>query len=158
MPGLICGVCSRCESKYKCPKCLVRYCALDCFKSHSCQISRNLKDNQDQFPQVHQQQKSLRDSKEKEDIYQQLGISMPDGFVLQKNQIELLMSHPRIQSMISSPTLRKVLMVIDKSPNKSKSFEAMNKASQNHTEYFEFSQLVLDILDKDRDDSLRKKS
>lgn len=29
-----CEVCSIIESKYKCPKCSIRYCSLECFKAH----------------------------------------------------------------------------------------------------------------------------
>ena len=32
----MCEVCSKDEWKYKCPKCVIRYCSLDCFKSHEC--------------------------------------------------------------------------------------------------------------------------
>lgn len=29
----ICGICSENQAKYKCPKCIVEYCSLACFKS-----------------------------------------------------------------------------------------------------------------------------
>mmetsp|Transcript_26591 Transcript_26591/g.33221 ORF Transcript_26591/g.33221 Transcript_26591/m.33221 type:complete len:235 (+) Transcript_26591:74-778(+) len=30
----VCGVCDENQSKYRCPKCLVNYCSLHCFKQH----------------------------------------------------------------------------------------------------------------------------
>ncbi|XP_065197362.1 zinc finger HIT domain-containing protein 3-like [Sycon ciliatum] len=34
MPPITCAICSENASKYKCPRCLIRYCSLTCFKSH----------------------------------------------------------------------------------------------------------------------------
>jgi hypothetical protein len=156
MPSsVICVVCSECESKYKCPKCLIRYCSLACFRSHSCQIlssdPKKGSSNQESLVDAQSSQpRTQKRSRDKGDIYQQLGIPLPEDFILRKEHIELLKSDPRIQSLISSPTLRKVLGVIHRCPNKSESFKVMERASQNHPEYFEFSQLVLDILDQDR--------
>ncbi|ESN91730.1 hypothetical protein HELRODRAFT_185198 [Helobdella robusta] len=38
----MCGVCSEILSKYKCPKCYLRYCSLSCYKQHrdSCALGK----------------------------------------------------------------------------------------------------------------------
>ncbi|KAF2768190.1 hypothetical protein EJ03DRAFT_274785 [Teratosphaeria nubilosa] len=33
----VCGVCQTNDSKYKCPICVLRYCSLDCYRSHKTQ-------------------------------------------------------------------------------------------------------------------------
>ncbi|XP_050032922.1 zinc finger HIT domain-containing protein 3 [Dermacentor andersoni] len=31
---LVCGVCSSGEPRYRCPRCLTRYCSCDCYRNH----------------------------------------------------------------------------------------------------------------------------
>ena len=35
----MCQVCKKPEWKYKCPKCVIRYCSVDCYKSHECSLA-----------------------------------------------------------------------------------------------------------------------
>nr|CAG4641369.1 EOG090X0JQ4 [Eulimnadia texana] len=35
MPEILCEICERANFKYKCPKCLKKYCSLPCYKIHS---------------------------------------------------------------------------------------------------------------------------
>lgn len=93
----MCEVCDAPEWKYKCPKCVIKYCSVSCFKSHNC--SPTIKEDK---PPTSQRKRPLQfDSDDETDI-------------LITDQLQSL-NCPKIRKILSNIHLRNILKEIDSS-------------------------------------------
>ena len=97
--GKMCQVCDETAWKYKCPKCLVRYCSVDCFKQHQCK---------EKILPAPKTKKSGRISEQKP-----LNIDPDDDSDVLKSEDLSRLNCIDIKKILENPHLRNILMKID---------------------------------------------
>lgn len=127
----ICQVCQEAESKYKCPKCVIPYCSLSCFKQHkpenySCSIQKSETDKQ------------TKDCKENAKIDY---IPTQESVKLSKDQLLKLAKNPVLRKRLEDQHLQKYLKALNQSEDPDEIFEQL----QNNERFNEFCDLVMTI-------------
>ena len=117
-----CQVCHQASSRYKCPKCFIRYCSVACFKSHDCQ-------------KVTVQPQEIKDHPPSQNI--------PED-VLPSQQLQSLLKH--LQSHLTSPLLGTIMRHIDSAPTQEEALARLQKARDTSPEFEVFANAFLDQL------------
>jgi hypothetical protein len=137
----LCQVCSEEASKYKCPKCRIRYCSVPCFKGHVCLPSTDVIPSNEISPT----NKSLeQEAKEPEK-------EIPEEEQLQPGHIAALLSSAQIQQSLSSPRLAQVLQHIDSAKTQDEALKRLRESQEGNPDFDSFTNQVLDILDASRE-------
>ena len=105
MVSHICSICTENASKYKCPSCFIRYCSVNCFKSHKQSTPSCIPD-----PNNHKQPHS-----------NQTNVQQPFSDILVPNNdpvlsmaaLERLRTSEKIRHLVQVPELQKVLLDLD---------------------------------------------
>ncbi|KAG5263997.1 hypothetical protein AALO_G00270990 [Alosa alosa] len=108
----LCSVCSGQVPKYRCPTCLVRYCSLNCFKTHkdSCEPVKLKESTCDQ----NQSHTAAREPWTPGDLLDEDGQNdMVPADILQK-----LGESENLKDLLRNPHLRQLLVAVDTAGNK----------------------------------------
>lgn len=123
---MICEVCNLVEFKYKCPKCLAKYCSLDCFKQHKlvCQTTNVEREEVIKMVEAH---------------------TMNDGEI---DEMEAIGNSIELKTMIrSDPLLEKYIKAINEAEDP---YQLLDQLKDN-PRFIEFRALVLQILKSSSD-------
>lgn len=125
----ICLICSKHATKYRCPKCDVKYCSLGCFKTHkeSCQV--NSVSAKELTPPAAREDTSSS----KEDPSLSLKI-------LSSSQKEKLRNSKNLQEVLRSKRLRDHITEVDSAPDRQNALKCLRSKNQ------EFESFLQDIL------------
>lgn len=118
-----CKICSEIGAKYKCPKCLLPYCSVACYKTH------NSSDNCNR-PIV---AKKIEEAKEE--------TTTPDILIPEKN-LKKLQNSEKVKSLLCNPHLRKMLLHLDQHANHDNVEKAMHEPI-----FVEFADACLSVVD-----------
>lgn len=100
----ICEVCNKKPPRYRCPKCLIRYCSLDCFKSHQASLCRGMQSSEIKLSantsnklitksKVTDNEESLEDDKVPEDMLHKLDDSAAVREMLSNRHLVDILRH-----------------------------------------------------------------
>eukprot|EP00116_Pleurobrachia_bachei_P014560 sb/3474822/ len=100
----MCEVCEKSDTKYRCPKCYIRYCSLDCYKIHTCEPKA--------MPPPPKLPKSAKRTKPRPN--KKYDGDDDDVELLKQHQLDSL-DCPEMRELLSNPHLRAILRKINKS-------------------------------------------
>ncbi|MED6126702.1 hypothetical protein PIB30_080930 [Stylosanthes scabra] len=100
-----CQVCSEAQSKYKCPSCYVPYCSLACFKNHK------------EFPCEKPSAQEDKTTVVSESLVEKPLIVDEPIEVLQKHQLDAIVSSSEIRDALNNKTLQELICRINCSAN-----------------------------------------
>jgi len=127
----LCQVCNEANRKYKCPKCFCLYCSVDCFKIHKPDCKPLLLKSQGQ---------PVQPSAE----------VLEDEDVLSEHILSCLEDNNKLKAMLHNPHLRKILMNLDNSVNKTELMEKL----MHEPLFVEFADICLAIVRPEKPNSL----
>uniref|UniRef100_A0A336ME21 Zinc finger HIT domain-containing protein 3 n=1 Tax=Culicoides sonorensis TaxID=179676 RepID=A0A336ME21_CULSO len=133
----ICIVCDKSDGKYKCPKCEMPYCSLECFKSHKDSV------------------KCEEISKEKEAARNQLADKSPSTLLFTTmdtvplETLEKLRDSEHLKNLLYNSHLRKLLVELDSTQNPDRGISA----AMMEPLFLEFADECLKIIEPDDSDS-----
>ncbi|ODV96223.1 hypothetical protein PACTADRAFT_49609 [Pachysolen tannophilus NRRL Y-2460] len=104
MSSKLCGICNSNESRYKCPKCGIKYCSVTCFKSEA-HIHDHTKETD-----VNGENVISLEPQEDHDVESGSGTSVDDDDKL----FQKLLNDPKIKALLQEKTLRFHLTVLFK--------------------------------------------
>ncbi|XP_062381115.1 zinc finger HIT domain-containing protein 3 [Sardina pilchardus] len=133
----LCSVCSGQVPKYRCPTCLVRYCSLNCFKTHkdSCEPVKRKESKRDQ----NQPHTAAREPWTPDDLLDEDDRSdMVSADILQK-----LGESEDLKDLLRNPHLRQLLVAVDTAGSK---VDVMKTAMQEPL-FVEFADQCLRIVE-----------
>ncbi|XP_048770085.2 zinc finger HIT domain-containing protein 3-like [Ostrea edulis] len=133
----LCEVCQSSTPKYKCPKCVIRYCSLSCYKIHKENVCSQLlpDDAQDKKPtttESHEAPKKIPefDLKETEDR-------------VRPETLQCLRENPDLLLALENPHLRSLMTNLVSSNNPSEDMERVMREPL----FLEFSDQCLKVVD-----------
>ncbi|XP_063709656.1 zinc finger HIT domain-containing protein 3 [Culicoides brevitarsis] len=99
-----CEICDKSDSKYKCPKCEIPYCSLECFKQHkdSIECSELIK---------------KRESDRKKSSFQPKPLLFTTMDTVPLEELQKLQNSEHLKNLLYNPHLRKLLTELDRSSN-----------------------------------------
>lgn len=136
-----CEICSEEISKYKCPKCLIKYCSVACYKTHSsdpetCKLHRKRN-----VPEI-EPTKSAENRTGNENAFEE--IEMTEDQILPA-QLQNLESSSEMKNILANRHLREMLVQVNNSTQIGQDIE---KAMQEPI-FCEFASKCLEIVKKD---------
>lgn len=117
MAARTCCICSE-PAEYKCPKCRLRYCAVECFKAHKAQCEEAAEKAREQAPVAAAAHRPPPDAIQKED-------HEDDAYrvVLAPSQLHSLHQSADVVQALRDSRLRKLLTSIDTAPDREAALE-----------------------------------
>jgi len=123
--------------KFKCPRCKIRYCGVDCFKKHDptiCEVRKRA-------PSTAEESSSTTATASKRDSEEDQGSLL--GSDVPKRHLKLLAESSEVRQLLTDPKLRTMIFHVDNSPNPN---DALNYAMKD--KYFQqFATACLDIVE-----------
>lgn len=141
-----CIICDTSKPKYKCPRCTVRYCSLECYRAHRTQCEEIQREKQAQREENHQSSSNNvnnlpppgnADDEEEEDEYDDTKI------ILKESHYETLRNDESIKNALRDPRLQQIITQIDTATDR---VEALREARANNPYLREFIDKMLDSL------------
>lgn len=124
----LCSVCSNHEKKYKCPKCEIVYCSVNCFKIHDCQKPGGA------FT-IDTTSDAANVAVTEEDYL----IEVPEEFLIPADKLEQLRHSEELKSLLQNPHLRDFLQFAHETYNTS----GFMKLAMNEPLFIEFADACL---------------
>ncbi|XP_078480787.1 LOW QUALITY PROTEIN: zinc finger HIT domain-containing protein 3-like [Lampetra planeri] len=133
----ICNVCSESTSKYKCPACRVRYCSLQCYKTHkeTCLPVKPAPTVPEARDASLTEPWGVEDLLHEEDIIDKVAL----------HRLQMLGHSKELRDLLRNPHLRQLLKSVDSSVDKQ---QAM-KAAMQEPLFAEFSDQCLKIVENE---------
>lgn len=132
----VCEICKNQISKYKCPKCVIKYCSVSCFKSH--------KEN-DCHQKLSKTDNTIINATESQELLTNipdLGIEETEDRVLPET-FQCLRENPDLLVTLENPHLRSLMTNLVSSPSPA---EDMERAMKEPI-FLEFADQCLKVVD-----------
>jgi hypothetical protein len=132
----ICSICTEKATKYRCPKCDIKYCTLVCFKTHkiSCEEKNTAEVVVVTSSAISKQEQSLSSS------------SSSNLLILSASQKDKLCHSKSIQDILKSKRLRDHISDVDSAPDRQK---ALRNLRSKNVEFDPFLQELLVTIKED---------
>jgi len=127
----LCNVCLKEEKKYKCPKCEILYCSVNCFKSHECQ--EYVIDTTGTTKEI-----IVEDNTEEKSYL----IEVPEDFIIPPEKLEQLKHSEELRNALKNVHLRNFLKFAHETYNTS----GFMKLAMNEPLFVEFADACLKVL------------
>ena len=142
--SLTCQVCLVDSFKYKCPKCLIKYCSLSCFKTHTCISNAESVKKEDSL--IESFVKENKDSKTREQDKEN------QSHLLSTTDISLLLNHPDIKSTLtSSKSISMAFHYIHGAQDEEESLSRLAQVMHENKEFASLSELILQTIDTNKE-------
>ncbi|KAI8893524.1 hypothetical protein BC833DRAFT_608102 [Globomyces pollinis-pini] len=126
----LCVVCELQESKYKCPKCLAKYCSVICYRIH--------KQSPCSLPKEKEQLSPSDDLPEKKEL------DIPEYYQLNEKHYDALKANPGLKELLKNPNLQELVRKVDHSHTPELELDNF----QHNPQFLEFTNLILDIIEQ----------
>ena len=134
----ICSICTEKTTKYRCPKCDVKYCTLVCFKTHKISCEENFQS----LKEKNTTEEVISTSREEQSSYS----SSSNFLILSASQKEKLRNSKKIQDILRSKRLREHIFDVDNAPDRQK---ALRNLRSKNAEFDSFLQELLVTIKED---------
>lgn len=125
-----CGICKEEISKYKCPRCKILYCSVQCFKLHRESADCiKITENNNPPPKVEQDRSKV--------------LLKDDDDSLSPEKLKLLATSTELSALLKNPHLKQILTDLDVSSQKEKLIDQLMKEPI----FIEFADICLQCLE-----------
>ncbi|XP_028662815.1 zinc finger HIT domain-containing protein 3 [Erpetoichthys calabaricus] len=139
-----CEVCQEEVSKYRCPCCIIRYCSVNCYKSHKdvCNPKKSSVSHSE-CPDIATPCQKLKTYKDKETAWSVKDLLKDESDVVPQQNLKLLGQSTGLKDLLHNPHLRQLLRTVDEAENK----EVVMKAVMQEPLFVEFADCCLKIVE-----------